>query len=139
MTMGDMIVVFNGGRVEQIGAPLDLYDRPANNKFVATFLGSPAMNLIEGTIDGADGTRILLADGHSASIGSSPAGLAGRRVIFGVRPENVRLDPEAGLPCGVSLVEPTGSETHLIAHAGRTEIVAVLKGGCESMTAKRFG
>jgi multiple sugar transport system ATP-binding protein len=48
-------------------------------------------------------------------------------VIFGVRPENVRLDPEAGLPCGVSLVELTGSETHLIAHAGRTEIVAVLK------------
>jgi multiple sugar transport system ATP-binding protein len=127
MTMGDKIVVLNGGRIEQIGAPLDLYDRPANNKFVATFLGSPAMNLIEGTIDGADGTRILLADGHSASIGSSRAGLAGRRVIFGVRPEIVRLDPEAGLPCGVSLVEPTGSETHLIAHAGRTEIVAVLK------------
>ena len=65
MTMGDKIVVLNGGRVEQIGAPLDLYDRPAN-RFVATFLGSPAMNLIDGTIDDADGTRILLADGHSA-------------------------------------------------------------------------
>jgi ABC-type sugar transport system ATPase subunit len=46
MTMGDKIVVLNGGRVEQIGEPLDLHDRPANNKFVATFLGSPAMNLI---------------------------------------------------------------------------------------------
>ena len=55
MTMGDKIVVLNGGRVEQIGAPLDLYDHPGN-RFVATFLGSPAMNLIEGTIDGA-GTR----------------------------------------------------------------------------------
>ena len=126
MTMGDKIVVLNGGRVEQIGAPLDLYDRPAN-RFVATFLGSPAMNLIEGTIDSTDGTRLLLPDGHSASIGTSPAGWAGRRVIFGVRPESVRLDPEAGLPCVVSLVEPTGSETHLIAHAGQTEIVAVLK------------
>ena len=51
MTMGDKIVVLNGGRVEQIGAPLDLYDRPTN-RFVATFLGSPAMNLIEGKIDG---------------------------------------------------------------------------------------
>ena len=118
--------VLNGGRVERIGAPLDLYDRPAN-RFVATFLGSPAMNLIKGTIDSADGTRMLLADGHSASVGSSPVGWTGRRVIFGVRPENVRLDPEAGLPCVVSLVEPTGSETHLIAHAGQTEIVAVLK------------
>jgi multiple sugar transport system ATP-binding protein len=126
MTMGDKIVVLNGGRVEQIGAPLDLYDRPAN-KFVATFLGSPAMNLIAGAIDRADATRLLLPDGHMASIGPSPADWAGRRVIFGIRPESVRLDPEAGLPCVVTLVEPTGSETHLIAHAGETEIVAVLK------------
>ena len=96
MTMGDKIVVLNGGRVEQIGAPLDLYDRPAN-RFVATFLGSPAMNLIEGTIDSADRARLLLPDGHSASIGSSPPDWAGRRVLFGVRPESVRLDPEAGL------------------------------------------
>jgi multiple sugar transport system ATP-binding protein len=126
MTMGDKIVVLNGGRVEQIGAPLDLYDSPAN-RFVATFLGSPAMNLIEGTIDGADPSRLQLPDRQSVSIGPSPPGWSGRRVIFGVRPENVRLDPEAGLPCAVSLVEPTGSETHLIAHAGQREIVAVLK------------
>ena len=49
------------------------------------------------------------------------------RVRLGVRPENVRLDPVAGFPCVVSRVEPTGSETHLIAHAGETEVVAVLK------------
>ncbi|HXZ15153.1 MAG TPA: TOBE domain-containing protein, partial [Roseiarcus sp.] len=116
----------NGGRVEQIGAPLELYDRPAN-KFVATFLGSPAMNLIEGAIEGADAGRLLLPDGNAAAIGPSPADWAGRKVTFGIRPEAVRLDPEAGLPCVVSLVEPTGSETHLIAHAGETEIVAVLK------------
>ena len=65
MTMGDKIVVLNGGRVEQIGAPLDLYDRPAN-RFVATFLGSPAMNLIEGKIDSA-GARLALPDGLSAA------------------------------------------------------------------------
>ncbi len=126
MTMGDKIVVLNGGRVEQIGAPLDLYDRPAN-RFVATFLGSPAMNLIEGTIDESNGTRLVLPDGPSTAIRLRTANWAGRRVVYGVRPENVRLDPEAGLPCVVSLVEPTGSETHLIARAGETEVVAVLK------------
>ena len=124
MTMGDKIVVLNGGRVEQIGAPLDLYDRPANS-FVATFLGSPAMNLIDGEPDGAG--RLVLPGGQSAAVGRTPAGWAGRKILFGVRPEAVRLDPEAGLPCIVSLVEPTGSETHLIASAGETEIVAVLK------------
>ncbi len=125
MTMGDKIVVMNGGRVEQIGAPLDLYDRPANT-FVATFLGSPAMNLIEGTID--DGrTRLRLPGGQLAPIAGSPASCAGRRVVFGIRPESVHLDPETGFDCAVSLVEPTGSETHLIAYVGETEIVAVLK------------
>src|SRR5579871_1725406 len=99
MTMVDKIVVINGGRVEQIGAPLDLYDRPAN-KFVATFLGSPAMNIIEGTIDDA-GARLLLPHGFSAAIRTPPAGWAGRRVLFGIRPEAVRLDPGAGLPCVV--------------------------------------
>jgi len=125
MTMGDKIVVLNGGRVEQIGAPLELYDRPAN-RFVATFLGSPAMNLVEGKIDGSC-ARLVLPDGHSARIGSAPAAWTGRKVLLGIRPEAVRIDPEAGLSCLVSLVEPTGSETHLIAHAGQTEIVAVLK------------
>ena len=124
MTMGDKIVVLNGGRVEQIGAPLDLYDRPAN-RFVATFLGSPAMNLIEGKIDSHG--ALALPDGCSAAIGPTPAAWTGRKVLFGIRPEAVRFDPEAGLACVVSLVEPTGSETHLIAHAGQTEIVAVLK------------
>ena len=125
MTMGDKIVVLNSGRVEQIGAPLDLYDRPAN-VFVATFLGSPAMNLIKGTI-GRRGDHLTFADGSSAAICSTLAGWEGRPVVFGVRPENVRLDPIGGIDCVVSLVEPTGSETHLIAHAAETEIVAVLR------------
>ncbi|HTR11696.1 MAG TPA: TOBE domain-containing protein, partial [Roseiarcus sp.] len=59
--------------------------------------------------------------------GATPAAWGGRKVAFGIRPEAVRFDPETGSPCVVSLVEPTGSETHLIAHLGETEIVAVLK------------
>jgi multiple sugar transport system ATP-binding protein len=126
MTMGDKIVVLNSGRVEQIGAPLALYDRPAN-RFVATFLGSPAMNVITGRIDGPDPARLTLPDGLSTPIAPTPAEWVGRAVVFGIRPESVWIDPVRGLPCKVLLVEPTGYETHLIARAGETEIVAVVR------------
>jgi multiple sugar transport system ATP-binding protein len=127
MTMGDKIVVLNGGCVEQVGAPLELYDRPANT-FVATFLGSPAMNLLRGRVRDGGKPRLALSDGAvAAAIGEAGRAFAGRDVVFGIRPENVRLDPAEGVPCTISLVEPTGSETHLVAHAGKTEILAVLR------------
>jgi multiple sugar transport system ATP-binding protein len=126
MTMGDKIVVMNGGRVEQVGAPLDLYDRPANT-FVATFLGSPAMNLLRGMVDSSAPARLVFADGQSTPIERAPSAYIGRNVIFGVRPEDIHLDPKDGFPCPVSLVEPVGSETHLLARAGETEIVVVLR------------
>jgi multiple sugar transport system ATP-binding protein len=126
MTMGDKIVVMNGGRVEQVGAPLDLYDRPANT-FVATFLGSPAMNLLRGMVDSSAPARLVFADGQSTPIERAPPAYIGRNVIFGVRPEDIHLDPKDGFPCLVSLVEPMGSETHLLARAGETEIVVVLR------------
>ena len=77
MTMGDKIVVLNGGKVEQIGAPLDLYDRPAN-AFVATFLGSPAMNLIAGTIENDETSHLKLNGGVSVPIAPTPKAWAGR-------------------------------------------------------------
>ena len=126
MTMGDKIVVMNGGRVEQVGAPLDLYDRPANT-FVATFLGSPAINLLRGMVNSSAPARLLFADGQSTPIERAPPAYIGRNVIFGVRPEDIRLDPKDGFPCLVSLVEPMGSETHLVTRAGETEIVVVLR------------
>jgi multiple sugar transport system ATP-binding protein len=126
MTMGDKIVVMNNGRVEQVGAPLDLYDRPANT-FVATFLGSPAMNLLRGIVDSSTPARLVFADGESTPLEHAPPAYTGREVIFGVRPEDIRLDPKGGFPCLVSLVEPMGSETHLVARAGDTEIVVVLR------------
>jgi multiple sugar transport system ATP-binding protein len=126
MTMGDKIVVMNGGRVEQVGPPLELYDSPANT-FVATFLGSPAMNLLPGRVEGEDSPRLALPDGLTATIGDAGRAFAGRDVIFGIRPEHVRVDQARGLPCIVSLVEPTGSETHVVAHAGQTEVIAVLR------------
>ncbi|QYO77069.1 ABC transporter ATP-binding protein [Devosia salina] len=119
MTMADRIVVMNGGKVEQIGAPLELYDRPAN-LFVAGFIGSPAMNFIEGTITGdgfAAGDVILpLADKHKI----------GTKVIYGIRPEHLALSEE-GLPAIVNLIEPMGSETQVTMTLGGHTIIGVFR------------
>jgi multiple sugar transport system ATP-binding protein len=122
MTMADKIVVMNGGRIEQAGPPLELYDRPAN-LFVAGFIGSPAMNLVRGRIDSgrftaADGTGWTLhANGHAP-----PEGPA----IYGIRPEHLRIDPE-GVPATVQLVEPTGSETQVMMRVGETPLVGAFR------------
>lgn len=99
--MADKIVVLNGGRVEQVGAPMELYDRPAN-VFVAGFMGSPAMNLIPAAVKGG----ILTVAGQSL-----PCGLADGPVTFGLRPGDIAIG--LGVEGRILVVEPTGSETHL--------------------------
>ncbi|WP_421951996.1 ABC transporter ATP-binding protein [Pelagibacterium sp.] len=120
MTMADKIVVLNGGNVEQIGAPLELYDRPAN-QFVAGFIGSPAMNFIPGTIgpDGfsADGVALPLPHGTRAD---------GQRALYGVRPEHFALSPD-GLPAEIVVVEPMGSETQVTMKLGATQVIGVFR------------
>ena len=113
MTMADKIVVMNAGRIEQIGPPLELYDRPAN-MFVAGFLGSPAMNLLEGTLRLEGGPTLVLEDGIALTLRRAPAGTDGRRVILGVRPEDVLLDAAEGTPARIAVVEPTGSDTFVV-------------------------
>ena len=119
MTMADKIVVLNGGHIEQVGAPLELYDRPAN-VFVAGFIGSPAMNLIEGRVAGG----VIEALGGRLEL-PSPAG-DGREVICGVRPEHLRL-AERGIAAKVAVVEPTGSETHVVLRAGGRELTGLFR------------
>ena len=117
MTMADKIVVMNAGRIEQIGAPLELYDRPAN-LFVAEFIGSPSMNLIRG---------VTRAGGVEAPTGLLPATgdrAEGRAVVYGIRPEHLEL-ADAGLEAEVRVVEPTGPETLVYLHCGAQELVAV--------------
>jgi ABC-type sugar transport system ATPase subunit len=87
MTMADRIVVMQDGRVEQVGAPLELYDRPAN-LFVATFIGSPAMNLIEGRITGEG---FVTTSGLTLPLASAPAGSQGQPALYGIRPEHFSL------------------------------------------------
>jgi multiple sugar transport system ATP-binding protein len=120
MTMADRVVIMRDGAVEQIGRPLDLYDHPAN-LFVAGFIGSPAMNLIEGRIDDAT----FYDDGGEVwPIGRAPTGAT--RSVLGIRPEHFRLD-SAGLPFEVLLVEPTGSETQVLVRRGGQQIVCLLR------------
>jgi multiple sugar transport system ATP-binding protein len=120
MTMADRIVVMRGGRVEQIGRPLELYDRPANT-FVATFIGSPAMNLFEGAI--ADG-RFVTASGVALPLPPGSRGEAPK--VYGIRPEHLTI-AERGVPATVVVVEPTGSETHVLVKLGSTDANLVLR------------
>ena len=107
MTMADKIVVLHGGLIEQVGAPLDLYDRPAN-LFVAGFIGSPAMNLIDGRIEeGAFRSDKGLVLPLAAD--TPVAELGGRPLVYGIRPEHIRADV-AGIKGLVEIVEGTGSE-----------------------------
>jgi multiple sugar transport system ATP-binding protein len=125
MTMADRIVVMHDGRVEQIGSPLDLYDRPAN-LFVAGFIGSPAMNFIPGVLrrDG-DAAWVETADGTRLPLGGAAAGRDGDEVIYGVRPEHLAVIDSGGVPAQVNLVEPTGADTFVYADMAGTQICAV--------------
>ncbi len=124
MTMADKIVVMNAGRVEQMGAPLDLYDRPAN-QFVAGFIGSPAMNFLPGTVE-TEGFRC-----EDGSLWPLPPGVAtGRPSIYGVRPEHLQL-AQAGqlksIPITVQVVEPTGSETQVHGRLGSLPVMGAFR------------
>ena len=122
MTMADQIVVMNHGRIEQIGAPLELYDRPAN-LFVAGFIGSPSMNFITGTV-GAEGFKT--ADGLILPVDANAAAHAGTQAVYGIRPEHLALDA-AGLPFAVEIVEPTGSETQVQGRLGDQPLQGVFR------------
>jgi multiple sugar transport system ATP-binding protein len=129
MTMADRIVVMRAGNVEQIGAPLELYDHPVNT-FVAGFIGSPAMNLIEGTMCADDGTRqVVTDDGITLPLnGSEIDAEDGQRVYYGIRPEHLDLSASGeGLNVEIAVVEPTGSETLVVSKLGGFEFQAAFR------------
>ncbi|MCC5973079.1 MAG: sn-glycerol-3-phosphate ABC transporter ATP-binding protein UgpC [Rubellimicrobium sp.] len=128
MTMADRIVVMRDGRIEQIGRPTELYDRPVNI-FVATFIGSPAMNLVEGEIGERDGRKVLNV-AHGAGTWDLPAAggslATGRKVTLGIRPEALFLAPE-GAAATIIVTEPTGAETHVVMDIGGTHVTGVFR------------
>ncbi|WP_395688474.1 ABC transporter ATP-binding protein [Aestuariivirga sp.] len=124
MTMADRIVVLHDGIVEQMGSPLELYDRPAN-LFVAGFIGSPAMNMFRGTIRSAGSPHFEAADGTRLPLGSLPPGLDGRAAVYGIRPEHLTLGGD--LAAKVTVIEPTGAETQVIARLAGEKIIGVFR------------
>ncbi|MEM8823787.1 MAG: sn-glycerol-3-phosphate ABC transporter ATP-binding protein UgpC [Pseudomonadota bacterium] len=126
MTMADHVVVLNAGRIEQQGPPMELYDRPAN-RFVAGFIGSPAMNFAEGeTTD--QGVRLALPGNPELVIEQGHG--AGRKVIVGLRPEHLSIAPPGApglMTATIGAVEPTGSSTYLFME-GEPELLVTTEG-----------
>jgi multiple sugar transport system ATP-binding protein len=122
MTMADRIVVMRGGRIEQVGSPLELYDEPVN-EFVATFLGSPSMNLLpaavrNGVVHGPGGSQWALPVAAALTDGAA--------VTVGVRPEHLVLS-DKGMKGTIALIEPTGAETHVLIDVDGHKITAAFR------------
>jgi multiple sugar transport system ATP-binding protein len=128
MTMADRIVVMHDGKVEQIGSPLELYDRPGN-LFVAGFIGSPAMNFIKGTLRRTNGDAWVEAPGGvRLAAGPHAAGKEGQEVVYGVRPEHLAVVGQgeaAAVPATVTVVEPTGADTFVYGEIAGAQMCAV--------------
>ncbi|OHV76958.1 ABC transporter ATP-binding protein [Rhizobium sp. LCM 4573] len=139
MTLADRVVVLNQGRVEQQGTPIELYRKPAN-LFVAAFIGSPAMNILDGTVE-ADGGEpaARLGDGTAVRISTDRKVKPGQRIKIGLRPEH--LNPGAGgaaLAGQTLLVEPTGAQTHVVFDLAGQAVTAVVDGEYPARYGARF-
>ena len=128
MTMADRIVVMHDGIVEQIGTPLALFDHPGN-LFVAQFIGSPAMNVFDGTLRLEGDRAWVLAYGLQWPVGEVGSGRDGQAVSYGIRPSDIGVAAAASsIAATVMVVEPTGAETELLLQVADRNFVVVLHG-----------
>ncbi len=131
MTLADRIVVLNGGRIEQVGTPLELYRSPAN-LFVAGFIGSPAMNFLTATVEAEGGLPVgRLSDGTGIRIAAGHRVEPGRHVRLGIRPEHILAAAAGDSPIKgeTIVVEPTGAQTHVVFRLAGEPVTAVVDGG----------
>ncbi len=128
MTMADRIVVMHDGLIEQVGTPLELYDRPCN-LFVAQFIGSPAMNVMQGTLR-RDGVHSWVeSQGARWPLRALASAKDGQAVHYGVRPGDLSISTSGdGIEAKVIVVEPTGAETELLVQVGDAQIIVVMHG-----------
>jgi multiple sugar transport system ATP-binding protein len=121
MTMADRIVLMRGGHIEQVGAPLELYDKPATT-FVAQFIGSPTMNMVHGKAKANGNSNVLVTnDGFQLPLPSDARVTNNQPIIIGLRPEHIVVTG-GGLPYRVDLTEPVGREIILYGSLGATPI-----------------
>ncbi len=137
MTMADKIVVMRDGRVEQIGSPLDLYDKP-NNTFVASFIGSPSMNLVHGRVASEAGKQIFVSESGLKLPLPEVTAQEGQEIIYGVRPEHIQIG-KGGVDMEVVVVEPTGSETQIFAKSGKDLVDALVKERISARPGSKMG
>ncbi|UNK63277.1 ABC transporter ATP-binding protein [Buttiauxella ferragutiae] len=131
MTMGQMIVVLREGRIEQVGSPLELYDRPAN-LFVAGFIGSPEINQLKGEVTLQNGEMMLrLNDGSLLSLPPGVQVKPQQKVVYAIRPEQVNVVSEAeqsgALKATITAIENTGSDMQLFCNTGGGAFTSVFK------------
>ena len=126
MTLAQRMLVMNAGRAEQIGTPADVYGQPATT-FVASFIGSPPMNLLPGQVDAA-GTGFVLKSGLTLALPAPVPRLSGREVLLGVRPEHLVV-AAAGLPLVIELVEVLGADMLVHGKAGGEAVIVRLPDG----------
>ena len=139
MTLADRIVVMHDGIIEQIGTPLDLFDKPGN-LFVAQFIGSPSMNVLPGVLHKADGRAWVEAQGQQWPAPHLTSGMEGQSVSYGVRPGDISIGGEGqGLPAKVIVVEPTGAETELLLQVGTEKIIVVVHGRTQAQPGEMVG
>jgi multiple sugar transport system ATP-binding protein len=124
MTMADRIVVMHDGIVEQIGTPLELFDHP-QNLFVAQFIGSPSMNVLQGTAS----KGFVMAEEQAWPVPQAATLVEGQSVHYGIRPTDISIGAAGeGVSAKVVVVEPTGAETELLVQVGESKLVVVLHG-----------
>ncbi|MFC5498005.1 ABC transporter ATP-binding protein [Caenimonas terrae] len=128
MTMADRIVVMHDGIIEQIGTPLELFDHPGN-LFVAQFIGSPAMNVFQGTLRKSGDDDRVEAEGHLWPVRKLASAVDGQAVHYGIRPTDIQVGAAGeGVPAKVIVVEPTGAETELLLQVGEAKMIVVTHG-----------
>ncbi len=122
MTMADRIIVLNGGNIEQAGPPLELFNNP-KNVFVAGFLGSPAINLLDGRVVREGGSLGVQMDGATLTIPGLTDAQEGNDVVLGIRPHQLHIDGRGPISVTIKVVEPTGVETIFSTKLGNQELV----------------
>jgi len=111
MSLADRIIIMSDGKVEQVGSPMDLYLRPAS-RFVADFIGSPSMNVLDGTV-GPDRRSLQLNGSHQIDFGIELPAAAGTQIAMGIRPEHLHQNTagETQIELSVAFIEQLGADT----------------------------